>query len=603
VHKIILTSIVLILVLSDAWAQSLETKLANEYYMQGDIEKAQDLYQRLAKKREYIPDIHSNYLNLLIDRSSFEDADKYLGRVLKFYPGNLQYQSDFIYLLGISNRLKEKEEYVRSLLKIYQKNQYQLNLIAQNLSNRELYDDAILFLKTARKANGNPRSYSLDLAAIYRQKDDKAMMTEEYLNYAMANPGNSNYIKNVFQSLLAEPDDLNFLESTLIKKIQRQPNQLTYVELLIWVELQRKNFYGAFIQSRALDKRLNKAGDESMRIGQIALDNSAWEDAIDIFDYVIKEYPSGYHYPHAKQLRILATERFVKSQYPIDPLQIRSLTFQYQALYDEIGPTPVSLDALRNKALLHAFYLEEMDSAIFILNKVITSPRITPDLIANCKLNLGDIYLLTNDPWEASLMYSQVEKANKYASVAYRAKLKNAKLHYFTGNFALAKSHLDVLKQATTKEISNDAIDLGLLINNNTVFDTTDSVMQVFASIELQRYQHKEERASKMLIQLINDNPGHSIIDECYWLLADISMKKGQFQESIAYLDSLLKDYSDDILADDAFYTKALITQENIGDIELAKSLYREFLDLYPGSIYVAEARKRFRLLRGDLIN
>ncbi|CAN5374953.1 hypothetical protein BH10BAC4_BH10BAC4_09840 [soil metagenome] len=28
--------------------------------------------------------------------------------------------------------------------------------------------------------------------------------------------------------------------------------------------------------------------------------------------------------------------------------------------------------------------------------------------------------------------------------------------------------------------------------------------------------------------------------------------------------------------------------------------IYRTFLDKYPGSVYAAEARKRFRTLRGD---
>ena len=38
-------------------------------------------------------------------------------------------------------------------------------------------------------------------------------------------------------------------------------------------------------------------------------------------------------------------------------------------------------------------------------------------------------------------------------------------------------------------------------------------------------------------------------------------------------------------------------------DKEKAKALYKDLLDNYPGSIYVVEARKRYRELRGDVVN
>ncbi len=580
-----------------------QARLANEYYIRGDLEKAESMFNKLARKRNDIPEIHANYLALLLNKPDFDKAISYLDRIIEFFPGSVQYQSDLIYTYHLSENIREKENYRDNVLKLHERNQYQLNLIAQNLVNRELLDDALIFLRKARKINGNPRSYALDIAAVHRMKNDKESMTEEYLNYAMVNPGNSNYIKNIFQVLMTEDEDLDFLEQTLIKKAQRNPDELVYVELLIWVELQRRNFYGAFLQARAMDKRMGKQGDEVMKIGKIAMDNRSWQDAIDIFQYVIETYEGGYHYANAKQLKINSTESLVKNQYPVDEIQIRNLTDEYQQLYNEIGPSSITLNALRNKALLHAFYLNEKDEAIDILNTIIVTPRVSKELISNCKLNLGDIHLLNGDPWEASLLYSQVEKSNKYATTGYQAKLKNAKLHYFTGNFALAKSHLDILKKATTKKISNDAIDLGLLINNNTVFDTTDQIMQSFANIELLRYQNMEEQAVDSLQNLLENHPNHSLVDEAYWLLADIDFKKGNFHSAIEYLDKIIQDHDDDILGDDALFRKSEILHYHLSDLARAKELYRKFIDRYPGSMYTAEAREKFRELRGDFIN
>ena len=75
--------------------------------------------------------------------------------------------------------------------------------------------------------------------------------------------------------------------------------------------------------------------------------------------------------------------------------------------------------------------LDQKDIAIAILNKLITNPRASLYLKSKAKLDLGDIYLTRNEPWESTLLYSQVEKTQKENPIAYEAKLKNARLSYF----------------------------------------------------------------------------------------------------------------------------------------------------------------------------
>ncbi len=580
-----------------------KAQLANEYYQQGSYDKARDLYDDLSGKKEIIPLIHSNYFELLLIEKDFKAAEKYIKQVLKYFPGNSQYESNVIALYHAAGEKDKKEAYTEDLKKHYYQNQLKLNVIAQNLVSQQLLDDAISFIAEARKISGNPYAFSLDMAGIYRMKNEKPEMTNEYINYARENPLNINYVKNIFQNILKEDDDLDFLENSLIKKIQSEPNNFLYADLLIWVELQRKNFYGAFIQARSLDRKKNTKGDESMRIGQIAMDNEAWDDAIRIFQYVSDTYDESYNYAISKRYIIRAKENKIRNIFPVDRAEIRTLINDYDNLIKEIGLNHISLEAQRNKALLHAFYLDEKDSAIFILQKVINNPRSSPQLIARAKMDLGDIYLLNGTPWESTLLYSQVEKSNKESPIGYEAKLRNAKLNYYTGNFTLAQSHLDILKLATTREISNDAIDLSLLIKNNTVLDSSEKIMQNFANIELMIFQNKVDQSITSLVQLISNNPTHPIVDESYWKLSGLLKQKGQFQEAIKYLDKILELFPTDILADDSMYEKGLIYQDHIKNEDLAMETYQKFLTQYPGSIYVAEARNKIRVLRGDLVN
>jgi tetratricopeptide (TPR) repeat protein len=451
-----------------AKAQSIQIQLADEYYQKGELEKAKSIYDKLADDKRYISRINSNYQEVLKQIGEPKELEKYFDQVIKWFPSNITYQVDQIayyyeradeknYLKGLDN-LKEQ----------HRDNRFQLSMIGQQLANKRMYSQSANFFLYARVSSGIPSSYALEMARIYSLLNEKEAMVNEYLTYAKVNRQNTAYIKSIFQNLLQEEDDMTFLETALIQRMQQEPNERTYPDLMIWVELQRKNFYGAFLQARALDRREETNGNQTQRVGRIAMDNEAWDDAVSIFSYLIKTYKEAPSQAYYRKMLIEAKEGKVKNTYPIDRSAIKSLSRAYRDLYEELGPNNYTFEALRNLAHLHAFYLGEIDTAAIVLRHLISSPRVSKNLVSQSKLDLGDIYILRDNPWEATLLYSQVEKAHRDSPLAYEAKLKNARLHYFTGNFALAKSHLDILKRATTREISNDAIDLTILITDNT---------------------------------------------------------------------------------------------------------------------------------------
>ena len=83
---------------------------------------------------------------------------------------------------------------------------------------------------------------------------------------------------------------------------------------------------------------------------------------------------------------------------------------------------------------------------------------------ARFKLKLADVCVVMDSIWEASLFYMQISEGFKFEPIGNEAKFKNARIFYFDGDFEYAQSQLDVLKQATSKFISNDAMQLSLLI-------------------------------------------------------------------------------------------------------------------------------------------
>jgi TolA-binding protein len=268
------------------------------------------------------------------------------------------------------------------------------------------------------------------------------------------------------------------------------------------------------------------------------------------------------------------------------------------------------------------------------LNQVIGNIKSNSYLKAKAKLEIGDIYLLRDEPWEATLLYSQVEKSQRESSLGYEAKLRNARLSYFQGDFRLAEAHLDILKQATSREIANDALELTLRIKENMGLDSIGTALIMYADVEKLLYQNKIDEALVKIEELkkgtasarLNTgetfeksmNPAkveaikkgdstfsitnYTILDDVYWLEAKLRMRKGEFNLAIALLEKILLEYPDDVLADDAYFTQADIYENQLRNKDKAMEMYREFLNKFPGSVFAAEARKRFRVLRGDFV-
>jgi len=209
---------------------------------------------------------------------------------------------------------------------------------------------------------------------------------------------------------------------------------------------------------------------------------------------------------------------------------------------------------------------------------------------------------LIGEPWESTLLYSQVEKSSKETPVGYEAKLRNAKLSYYRGDFALAQSHLDILKMATTREIANDAMSLSLLIKDNTQLDTGDVVMKRFADIDLLIFQNKKFEALSALKKLKEDAADHPIIDEILYREAELNMEMAKFEAALDLLQEIVDNFGEDILGDDALFLIGTIYEDQLNEKDQAKEVYQEFLIKYPGSNKAAEARKRFRTLRGDFL-
>ncbi len=218
------------------------------------------------------------------------------------------------------------------------------------------------------------------------------------------------------------------------------------------------------------------------------------------------------------------------------------------------------------------------------------------------KLDLADYYLIQGERWESTLLYSQVDKDFQEDQLGELARFKNARLSYFAGDFNWAQEQFDILKQATTRLISNDAIDMSVFILDNLNQDTLGLALSDYAQTELKVFQNKYDEAMVMLDSILSEYKENSLLDDVLYLQANILNKQKKTEEAIQKYNKIIENHKEEIRADNALFELAKIYDYQLSQKEKAMSLYEKlFLD-YSGSVLAIEARQRFRKLRGDAV-
>lgn len=588
-----------------AYAQQIqkEVALAEEYYTQNEFEKAREVYDRIARQPNSLSLIYSHYLRTLVQLKDWKEAEKLAKRQSKENPETMIYRIDYAWVLEQQNQPAQVEKELNNINEELKKNTEATQDAIEHAVRIDHVDWAERIILASRKNQREKTLWALELAQVYLLQGKQTESTEELITFAVKEKDQLDAVKNALQDNISKAEDFDKLEQNLLTKLEKDQNQIVYNELLLWIYLQQKRFNRAFIQARALDKRYQEEGNQIINIAQIAQKNNDFNTAAQMYEYVIKTYPAGLNYTYARNMFLKCKEDAIKNTYPIDKAEIESLIKQYKLLLGELGRSHKTKEAIRNMALLYAFYLDKKDTAVVLLNEAIEFSQGSADFQNLSKTDLGDIYLLKDEPWEATLLYSQVELARKEHPLGHEAKLRNAKLSYYKGEFDLAIEHLDILKQATSREISNDALELSLLIKDNILEDTLGTALKDFSKVELLLFQHKEKEALEKLNQVLEKYPKENVVERALLTKARLLVRTGKAQEALKPLEDLQAQFPEGIYGDDAMFLSGKIQEEYLQDKEKAKTIYQDFVMKYPASIFTAEARKRFRILRGDFMN
>lgn len=597
--------IILLLVTVSSYAQpGTEEQLALQFYQNKEYDKALEYYEKFYNKRS-TQLFYSPYLNCLLETKDFKKAEKIVKKQMKQNPEVLTFAID---LGSVYNRAGDPEKAKTAWEQAIKQIKYddQVFSVANGFMTLREHDMAISTYLRGRKISANRYPYSFELAETYKAKGDRLSMINEYLDVLESNDSYLQSVQNALQTSFGNDADVkqnDQLKTELLKRISKSPDKVIFSELLIWMQIQLRDWEGAFVQAKALDKRKKEEGTRLMALAQLFSQNEAYDMAVKAYQYVIAKGPEIYYYTNARMELVNVLYQKVVNKGNYTPLELTELENNFNVTITELGRSASTVMLLKNLAHLKAFYLDKSAEAITLLEETINLPQLPLQTQAECKLELGDILLMTGDIWEASLRYSQAEKSFKHDAIGQEAKFRNARISYYTGDFKWAQAQLDVLKGATSKLIANDAMNLSLLISDAMAVDSNEAPLMIFARADLLSFQNKDELAKQTLDSINTLFPNHALADDILFKKAQIELKHMRYTEAAAFYEMISKDFSDGILGDDAFFKLADLNETQFKNTEKAKELYQALVEKYPGSVYVVEARKRFRKLRGDSIN
>jgi tetratricopeptide (TPR) repeat protein len=583
--------------------QTSDEQLAIQFFQNRDYEKAAEVYERLYNKQPVA--YYQYYYYCLIEIHDYDKAEKLVKTARKSDPDAPKYMVDLGYIYYRQGNHDKAQKMYDNALKNLTANQQQINELANAFSSHLEMDYTVKTYLRGRELLKGSYPYSLELAMTYERMGRYAEMIGEYLNLLDYKQTFLPTVEDRLQSALAnDPDDSKneIFRKTILLRAQKEPDKSYYSELLWWYSVQQRDFGLALVQAKSLDRRLNEDGSRVFQLAKLCFSNGDYDAAIDAYKYLIAKGTACPYYIAGKA-ELLNTRYFKTVSAPDPPeKELLSLEKEFESEIHALGINKQSVSMVRNLAHLDAFYLGKTDQAAEQLNHVIDLNDIPALDKAECKLDLADILVFTNDVWDATLLYQQVNLDFRNDAIGQEAKFRNAKLSYYIGEFKWAQAQLDVLKAATSKLIANDAMALSLLINENFDADSGTVALGLYARADLLDFRNMEAMALRTLDSIPLLFKEHTIMNQVLFKKAQINMKEGNFPEADTLLGTLIKDFPDNILSDDALITRGRLNEEQIRNNDKAMACYQELMTQYPGSIFTVEARKRFRTLRGDKI-
>ena len=574
--------------------------LAQQYYEKGEYKKAVIAFEKLYKKSPRKINYFIGMINSHQQMEDFDTAEKLLLEEIET-PKLKRLNPILLVEVGFNYDLKRDSinantYYEKAVVYTEQKASASY-VIGRAFEKKSLLDYALRVYKHAMEVNPN-YNFLNNIARIYGEKGDIEKMFSSYLDLIKDRVEQKGYAQRIISQFLRnDPNDENntLFRKLLLKRNQEDPN-LLWNELLSWLFIQQKQYKRAFIQEKSIYMNGDYSLQRIFELANLSIEDNDKETAREILNYIIEKSTQDSTIIRASQSLIqLDIDAVTDGNYEVIQQRFEELLAQY-------GRNFRTILLQRDYANFLAFQQDDPETAIAYLKEAIEI-KLTLRQQAVVKLALGDILVYKEQFNQALIYFSQVQKALKNDVTGQEARFRVARTSYYKGDFEWAETQLKVLKSSVSQLIANDALQLKLIISDNSLEDSTQTALKKYAKADLLKYQKKETEAINTLEDILQNHKGEKIEDEALLMQAKLYEKRDEFDKARLNYKKIIEFYKEDILIDDAYFAMAQLYLNHFDDPEKAKQLFEEIIFNHQDSIHYVEAQKAYRKLRGDSVN
>ena len=576
------------------WVSAQNEQLALDYFEKGEFEKAVTLYEEIHTKQPTNLFFFEKLLHCYRQLQQFDKAENLIEKRKQKY-NQPTMQIELGYNFQLQKQQDKANKYYQLAIDEIQKEPNQAYQLGGNFEKKTLLDWALKAYELGQKFNPN-LNFDYQMALLQGQMGNVELMIDKLFDYAYAKPEFVPTVQSFLSRFLMENSNESFpayVKKTLLIRTQKTPD-IFWNQFLSWFYVQQKEYDKAFVQERAIYKRNPESFYEIVTLAQMAIEDNQDETAKTILAFVLENTSDvGLQMQAHHFLMKMKIENATAKDYP-------QIQLELQELVKKFGVSPYSLKLQLLLANFEAFYRNQPKNAIEQLQKTLELPLNLREAAA-VKMELADIMVYDEKFNQAILYYAQVEDNLKNDELAHEASMKMAKANYYKADFEWTLQQVKNLKQSSSLLIANDAIELFMLIQDNSVEDSTKTALTAFAKADLKLYQKKKDEALQAFLTILEKHKGESIQDITLLRIAQIYEQKKQFDLALNYYNKILTDHADGIFVDEALYFSAEIYRIELNQPEKAKPLYERMVLNHPDSIYFTNSRINYRILRGDV--
>jgi tetratricopeptide (TPR) repeat protein len=579
--------------LSSFWVSAQNEQLALQYFDDGEFEKALTIFEESLQKQPSNFFFFQKILECRQQLKQYEKVEELISKRIDKYN-----QPQLFIELGYNHQLqknveKAEKNYELAIQEVDKEPNYAYQ-VANSFEKKVLLEWALKAYETAQKKNPN-LNFDYQSALLQGQLGNLNLMLEKLLDYSYKNQENTPLVQNQLSRFLMDDASGSFaneIKKGLLLKTQKSQD-VYWNQFLSWFFVQQKEYGKAFIQEKAVYKRNPNSFFNIVTLAQLAIEEKQNEDATSILTFVLENTDNldlqmqAHHF-----LLTLEIESALEKDY-------LALDLKLQGVLKKYGITPFSLELQILTAHFETFYLKQPSLGKQLLQNTLQLPLNIREE-SKVKMELADILIYDEKFNQAILYYAQVEENLKNDVLAHEASLKLAKANFYKKDFDWTLQQVKNLKQSPSLLIANDAVELFLLIEDNSVEDSLRIALQDYSKADFQLYQKKNDEALQSFLTILQKHKGKSIEESTLFKVGEIFEEKKDYTKAIAYYQNILENHKDGIYKDEALFFSAEIYRKYLLDNEKAKPLYEKIVLEHPDSLYFTESRKHYRTLRGD---